>query len=518
MTTAATTNPDAQVTHRDDLEVTVAIIGAAFSGIAAGVNLKNAGVTDFVMVERADDVGGVWRDNTYPGAACDTPSHLYSYSFAPNAEWQRSYSRQPQILAYQQRVVAEENLEPHLRLGEEVLDASWDHASQRWIIETTRLNITARFLLDCAGPLVEPSLPDIEGLDSFAGPVFHSARWDHEVPLNGKRVAVIGTGASAVQFVPEVQPQVDRLLVFQRTAPWVSPKLDRRIGKLERRILRVVPVLSKLLRANQLAYRELGHYPVMRRRQVARKAAEAISRAMLRVQVRDPRLRAQLKPNFEIGCKRILMSNQWYKALGRPNIDLVTEGIREIRPGGIVTADGVEHPVDVIVLGTGFHVFDAEIAQRVHGRHGESLTEAWGSDPKVFRGTTVHGFPNLFRFASVGSGLGHGSMVWQMEAQATYAVDAIRTLDRMGMASADVRPSAVDDYIEDVSGKLQTSVWMGGGCRSWYMDSSGAPTVLWPKSMTEYRWTTRHFDVENYELRPELAATVPQPVALEVVA
>jgi len=518
MTTSASHTSDTRPRDLESLDVTVAIIGAAFSGIAAGVNLKKAGITDFVMVERADDVGGVWRDNTYPGAACDTPSHLYSYSFAPNSEWERSYSRQPQILEYQRRVVAEQGLTKHLRLGEEVLDASWDDDAQRWVIETTGLNITARFLLDCAGPLVEPSLPDIEGLGSFAGAIFHSARWDHDVPLEGKRVAVIGTGASSVQFVPEIQPLAERLLVFQRTAPWISPKLDRRISKLERRVLDAVPVLSKALRANQLAYREVGHYPVMRRKQVARKAAEAVSRAMLRFQVRDPQLRERLEPNFEIGCKRILMSNQWYRALSQPNIDLVTEGIREIRPDGIVTADGVEHPVDVIVLGTGFHVFDAEIAQRIHGRDGRSLTETWGSQPKVYRGTTVPGFPNMFRFASVGSGLGHGSMVWQMEAQATYAVDAIRTLDRMGKASAEVLPAAVDSYIEDVTGKLKTSVWMGGGCRSWYMDESGAPTVLWPKSMTEYKWITRRFDAENYELRPESAAVGPAPAALAVAA
>ena len=286
MTTAAINTSDESSRDLEALDVTVAIIGAVFSGIAAGVNLKKAGITDFVMIERADDVGGVWRDNTYPGAACDTPSHLYSYSFAPNSEWERSYSRQPQILDYQRRVVAEQGLTSHLRLGEEVLDASWDDDAQRWVIETTGLNITARFLLDCAGPLVEPSLPDIEGLGSFAGAIFHSARWDHDVPLEGKRVAVIGTGASSVQFVPEIQPHVDRLLVFQRTAPWVSPKLDRRISKLERRVLDAVPVLSKAFCANQLAYREVGHYPVMSRKQVARKAAEAVSRAMLRSRFR----------------------------------------------------------------------------------------------------------------------------------------------------------------------------------------------------------------------------------------
>ncbi|MCW2999775.1 MAG: hapE2 [Solirubrobacterales bacterium] len=502
MTTADVHQINGSASHDPEaLLVRVAIIGAGLSGIAAAVNLKRAGITDFVLLERADDVGGVWRDNTYPGAGCDTPSHLYSYSFASNPDWKRSYSRQEQILDYQRRVVREEGLADHLRLGQEVLDATWDDARQRWRIKSTDLTVSAQVLLDCAGPLVEPSIPDIKGIGSFAGELFHSARWDHDVDLTGKRVAVIGTGASAVQFVPEIQPRADRLLIFQRTAPWVSPKLDRHVGELERRALRAVPVLSKALRAYQLAYRELGHYPVMRRRKAAKVAAEAVSRTMLRLQVKDPALRERLTPDFDIGCKRILMSNSWYATLNRPNVDVVTDGIREIRPDAIVTADGLEFPVDVIVLGTGFHVFDATIAQRVHGRDGRSLAQAWGTRPQVFRGTTVAGFPNMFRFASVGSGLGHGSMIWQMEAQAAYVVDAIRTLDAQGKASAEVRPEAVESYIEDITQDLQTSVWMGGGCRSWYMDDSGAPTVLWPRSMTAYRQMTRRFDPESYELR-----------------
>ncbi|WP_205698769.1 NAD(P)/FAD-dependent oxidoreductase [Conexibacter sp. SYSU D00693] len=480
----------------------VAIIGAGLSGIAAAVNLKDAGIDDFVLLERAGDVGGVWRDNTYPGAACDTPSHLYSFSFATNPGWRRSYGRQAQIHQYTREVVDRHGLRAHLRLDHEVLDASWDDDAQQWVVTTPGETVRARVLLDCAGPLVEPSLPAIEGLESFDGPMFHSARWDHDVALAGKRVAVIGTGASAVQFVPELQPNVERLLVFQRTAPWVSPKVDRHIGPVERRVLSAVPAIAKALRANQFAYREAAHYPVMRRKRAVAKTVEALTRAIMCIQVRDPELRRRLQPDFEVGCKRILMSNTWYSTLAKPNVDVVTERIERITPTGLRTADGVDHHVDAIVLGTGFHIFDAEIAHRVHGRDGRSLAEAWGDQPRVFRGTTVAGFPNMFRFASVGSGLGHGSMVWQMEAQAAYVVDALRTLDERGMASAEVRADAVDAYFDDVLEGLRTSVWMGGGCRSWYQDASGAPTVLWPKSMTEYRRMTRRFDAESYELRP----------------
>lgn len=260
----------------------VAIIGAGLSGIAAAVNLKQAGYTDFVILERAGDVGGVWRDNVYPGAACDTPSHLYSYSFEPNPDWKRSFSRQPQIHEYLKGITDKYGLRDNLRLNSEVLDASWDDQHHRWVLTTADSVVEAQVLLDCAGPLVEPSMPDIEGIESFGGTLFHSARWDHDTPLVGKRVAVIGTGASAVQFVPELQPNVDRLVVFQRTAPWVSPKLDRHIGALERGLLKFLPPLAKGLRANQTASRELGHYPLMRRNKFNRTLVTAVTRAMLR--------------------------------------------------------------------------------------------------------------------------------------------------------------------------------------------------------------------------------------------
>lgn len=479
----------------------VAIIGGGLSGIAAAVNLMQAGYTDFLILERASDVGGVWRDNVYPGAACDTPSHLYSYSFQPNPGWKRSFGRQPQIHAYIKGVVEKYGLRDHLRLDAEVLDASWDDDRQKWVLHTSDGQIESQLLLDCAGPLVEPSMPDIAGIEDFEGTLFHSARWDHDAELMGKRVAVIGTGASAVQFVPELQPNVERLTVFQRSAPWVSPKLDRHIGAAERGLLKFVPALAKGLRANQTASRELGHYPLMRRNKVARTLVTGVTRLMLRAQVRDPEMRRRLKPNYELGCKRILMSNTWYTTLVKPNVDVVSEKIERITAGGIRTADGVDHEADVIVMGTGFHVFDAPIAHRVHGRDGRSLAEAWGDQPHVFRGTTCAGFPNYFRFASIGSGLGHGSMIWQMEAQATYVVEALRTLDATGKASFDVRPEALKTYMEKIFDDFQGSVWQLGGCNSWYKDASGAPSVLWPRSMTTYKHMIRKFDAESYELR-----------------
>lgn len=478
----------------------VAIIGGGLSGIAAAVNLVQAGYSDFLVLEKAPDVGGVWRDNVYPGAACDTPSHLYSYSFEPNPEWKRSFSRQPQIHAYIRHVVEKYGLRDNLRLGTEVLDASWDDERHRWVLTTPDGQIESQLLLDCAGPLVEPSTPDIPGIEDFEGTLFHSARWDHDTQLAGRRVAVVGTGASAVQFVPELQPNVGRLMVFQRTAPWVSPKLDRHISAAERGLLKFLPPVAKALRANQTASRELGHYPLMRRNKLSRALVTGVTRIMLHAQVRDRTLRNKLKPNYELGCKRILMSNTWYSALVKPNVDVVTDAITRFTATGVQTADGTEHETDVIVLGTGFQVFDAPIAHRVHGRDGRSLSEAWGDQPHVFRGTTCRGFPNYFRFASIGSGLGHGSMIWQMEAQATYVVEALRTLDATGKASFDVKPEAVKAYMAKIFEDFEGSVWSLGGCDSWYKDASGAPSVLWPRSMTAYKNMIRTFDVRSYEL------------------
>ncbi|MCW3038729.1 MAG: hapE2, partial [Solirubrobacterales bacterium] len=349
MPAATSPEPTTAVRH-----VHIAIVGTGFAGLAAAVHLQRDGERDLLILERAEDVGGVWRDNTYPGAACDVPSHLYSLSFAPNPGWTRSFSRQHEILEYLRSVATDFGLRPLIHFGEELHDATWDEMACRWDITTTGMHLTADVIIDGCGPLTEPALPAIPGLADFAGTVFHSARWDHDYDLQGKRVAVIGTGASSIQFVPEIQPLVDHLVLVQRTAPWVVPRNDRTITAAERRLLAKRPGLQRLARGTQYLTRELLHYPLVKSPRL-RRMAERVALGHLHRQVKDPALRVKLTPNYEIGCKRILISNAWYPAVAKPNVQVVT-GLAEVRAHSVVTSDGVEHPVDAIILGTGFHV------------------------------------------------------------------------------------------------------------------------------------------------------------------
>lgn len=467
--------------------VRVAVIGAGFSGIAMAAGLRRAGVEDFVVLERAADVGGVWRDNTYPGAACDIPSQLYSLSFAPNPEWRRSFSRGDEIWDYLRRVAGEQGIRPHIRFRREVRDAAWDDGGQRWRIVTGEETLTAQILIDCAGALTEPAIPDLPGLASFTGTVFHSARWDHGHDLTGDRVAVVGSGASAIQFVPEIQPRVGELRIFQRTPGWVIPRIDRPTSALQRRLLGAVPALARLLRAGQFLYFDVLLYPIIRRSRAARVLSQGISQAMLRRQVKDPALRAKLTPSFEIGCKRILVSNDWYRAVTQPNVEVVPHGLSEVRERSVVAADGSEYRVDTIIFATGFHVADAPIAERIRGRDGRSLGAVWGGAPRTYRATQVAGFPNYFRLCGAGTGLGHGSQVWLMEAQVDYVLDVLRAMTERGLSSVVVREEAQDAYLREIDSELDATVWMAGSCTSWYLDSGGRASVMWPRSMRAFR-------------------------------
>ncbi len=498
MTTTA-----AQDTTTATQHVHIAIVGAGFAGLAAAVHLQRAGEHDHLIIERADEVGGVWRDNSYPGAACDVPSHLYSLSFAPNAKWSRSFSEQPEIYDYMRGVATEFGLRPRIRFGQELLDATWDDAAQHWTITTSGMRFTADVLIDGSGPLTEPQRPDIPGIDDFAGAMFHSARWDHGYDLRGKRVAVIGSGASAIQFVPEIQPLVEQMVLVQRTPPWLIPRNDRSISELERRVLARAPVLQRAARTVQYLTRELLHFPIITSERV-RALAQRVALAHLHRQVRDPELRARLTPDYAIGCKRILISNTWYPAITQPNVEIAA-GVREIRPHAIVTDDGVEHEVDAILLGTGFHVADAPIAELVHGRDGRTLAEVWGDHPSAYRGTTVSGFPNMFRLGGVGTATGHNSHVFQEESQLVYVLDALRTMRERGAGSIDVLPAAQAAYNEHVGRSVRDTVWAVGGCKSWYLDASGHASVVWPGSTVKFRRTTSRFDPQAYELRPARA-------------
>jgi cation diffusion facilitator CzcD-associated flavoprotein CzcO len=482
-------------------DVTVAIIGSGFGGIGMAAALKRAGITDVVLLERAADLGGTWRDNSYPGAACDVPSHLYSFSFAPNPGWSRSFSPQPEIWQYLRRVAAEEGVTEKIRFGEEVISARWDPAACLWRVETTRSTLTTRFLVSAAGPLSDPMIPDIPGLDTFTGTVMHSAAWDHDYDLAGRNVAVIGTGASAIQFVPQIQPLVGQLTVFQRTAPWIMPRHDRQISRLERWLFRHVPVTQQVARAGIYCWREAYALGFVKDPAIMR-AAQTVALRHLRAQVADPGLVARLTPSYRMGCKRILLSNDYYPALTQPNVSLVTEPIKEIRERSVLTGDGIAHQVDTLIFGTGFHVTDFPVARRIFGPDGISLADRWSarSAHTAFRGTTTAGFPNLFVLTGPNTGLGHNSQVFMIEAQIRYVLSTLVHTSRHGIDRVEVRPEAQAAYDEVVQRKMRRTVWITGGCRSWYLDDQGRNVTLWPDFTWVYAWQTRRFDPANYSL------------------
>jgi cation diffusion facilitator CzcD-associated flavoprotein CzcO len=482
----------------------VAVIGTGFAGIGMAVRLRQAGLTDFTVLERAHDLGGTWRDNDYPGAACDVPSHLYSFSFALNPGWSRSFSPQPEIWDYMKRVAREHGVDRHVRYGHDVTAAHWEPDHNRWRIETSAGTVTAQFLISGAGPLADPSYPDIKGLDTFEGRLFHSAEWDHGHDLTGRRVAVIGTGASAIQFVPRIQPKVGALTLFQRTAPWVMFRHDRDITRAERWLYRNVPLAQQVARKSIYWGREsyiLGFAKNPRLLTIV----ERLGRANIRRSVKDPELRAKLTPDFRAGCKRILMSNDYYPALARPNVDVVTDGIAEIRPHAVVTRDAegreTEHEVDTVILGTGFHVSDPPVAHRLFDADGVSLAEHWGTTAQAFRGTTVAGFPNAFILAGPNTGLGHTSQVFMIEAQIRYTMQALKYVCRNRMDRLDPRPEAQRAYNERVARSMEGTVWVSGGCDSWYLNEEGRNTTLWPTFTWDYALRTRWFDPHNYHLR-----------------
>jgi cation diffusion facilitator CzcD-associated flavoprotein CzcO len=488
--------------------VRVAVLGSGFSGIGMAVRLLEAGLRDVVVLERADALGGTWRDNTYPGCACDVPSHLYSFSFAPNPDWSHSFSRQPEIRAYLEDVAQRFGVLPLLHLSTDVVAGRWDDARQCWHLQTSRGELTADVVVSGCGGLVEPALPDVPGVGSFEGPAFHSARWDHDVDLTGKRVAVIGTGASAIQFVPAIQPLVDRLVLFQRTPPWVLPRMDRPYTERQKALFRRLPPALAASRATKYWLRELQLLAFTRGGRIRAKAEDE-ARKHLERSVPDPALRAELTPDYAIGCKRVLISNDYFPAVAQDNVELVTSGVREIRPHGVVDADGVEHEVDVVVYGTGFHVMDLSVGHRLTGREGQTLSEQWALDgAQAHQGTTVAGFPNLFLLLGPNTALGHSSVVFMIEAQIAYVLDALRTLDRSGAQSLEVRRGVQDAYNARLQQQLDDTVWNNGGCRSWYRDAAGRNFALWPGHTYTFRSATRRFDADGYVLRTRAVEAV----------
>lgn len=496
-------------------QVAVLIVGAGFAGLCGAIKLADSGEQDFLCLERGAEVGGTWRDNTYPGAACDVPSQLYSFSFALNPDWSRSFSAQPEIQDYLRTLARDSGVLDRFRFGVEFRSARWDPERARWRVETSAGTVTAKLLVSAAGALSEPKLPELAGLDDFGGAVFHSARWDHAQELTGKRVAVIGTGASAIQIVPAIAGRVARLQVHQRTAPWVLPRHDRGYRRLERLAMRRVPGYQRLLR-NLIYLSREATVPMFI---AAPRIGSLVSRAALAnidSSIADPALRKKVRPHFALGCKRVLISSDWYPALTRDNVELITEPISHLTRDAIVTADGTAREIDVLIVATGFQATEQPIADLIIGKDGQTLSQAWSEHGvQGYKGATVNGFPNLFFVIGPNTGLGHSSMVYMIEAQVAYLVDAWRQMRRHGLASVEPRAAAQQAWNADLQRRMRRTVWSTGGCRSWYLDAHGRNVTLWPRTTYTFRRLTSSFDLDAYHASPgPRPADRPQRVSM----
>ena len=489
-------------------DVEVAVIGSGFAGLCMAIKLKEAGIEDFVVLEKDPMFGGTWRVNDYPGAACDVPSHLYSFSFAQNARWSRKFPSQSELWAYTQGVVDRFELRPHIHVDTALESADFDENTGRWRVVTNRGAFSAKCVVAATGALSRPSIPKVPGLEKFEGKMFHSAEWDHAYPLAGKRVAVMGTGASAIQFVPEIAPQVAELHLYQRTAPWVLPRPDRAISRAEHWLLDNVAPLQWLYRGlTYLRYESrlfaFKRLPALNRR-IQRTAERNIAR-----HVKDPELRAKLTPDYTPGCKRLLLMNTYYPTLARPNVQVCTNGVKEVRAHSVVDNDGVERPVDAIIFGTGFDVEHALGKVEIRGRGGKSLRALADGGLEAYKGCSVAGFPNFFMVTGPNTGLGHNSIIYMIESGVNYIVRAIGFVRRGALHSVDVKPEAQRAFNDNLQSRFAGTVW-ASGCKSWYLSSKGRNSTLWPGFTFEYRWITRRFDHANYRIAGTAPRTSPQ--------
>lgn len=484
----------------EDALFDVAIVGAGFAGLGMAHALKQEGRRRFIILERAETLGGTWRDNRYPGCACDVPAHLYSFSWAPNPNWSRHYAGQAEIQDYLNRTAREYGLYGHIRFGWSVTRLAYDDRHHEWQLQSADGRIVkARCAVLGTGPLNIPAYPDIEGLDRFQGRMFHSSDWDETYDLAGKRVAVIGTGASAIQFVPQIAPKVASLALFQRTPPWILPKPDFAIPERWRARFRQRPALRRLFRSYIYAQYESTALSFIHVPRLIR-LAERRARRHLQSQIADPALRAKLTPDYRIGCKRVLISNDYYPALTRDNMELVTDPIARIDAGGVVGADGRRWDVDAILLGTGFRATDMLSQVEVQGSDGRRLAEDWADSPQAYLGITVAGYPNLFLMTGPNTGLGHNSIIYMIESQVAYILSCLRALDRSGAQALNVREAVQARFNARVQKQLTGTVWQAGGCQSWYQNAEGRNVALWPGFTFSYRRATARVRLRDYRL------------------
>jgi len=482
----------------------VIIVGAGFGGLGMGIQLKRRGRADFLIVEQDTGVGGTWHANRYPGAACDIPSLLYSFSFAPPpTTWSRSYPGQIEIEAYLNDCVERFGLLPHLHLRTRVTSITWDADAQRWNVRALQrggeeIQWTARVVVNATGGLSRPAVSSLPGLTDFKGPVMHTARWQAEVNLADRRIGVVGTGASAIQVVPQLVDKATRVVLFQRTPAWILPKRDRPVGPVKRWLYEKVPGMRRLARAVVYAIHEL-RAPGFVRRPGILKMLEPVALRYLKRHVHDPALRETLTPRYRMGCKRILLASDFYPAIQRRNAKLVTSPIERVVANGVITADGEHHALDVLVLATGFHAAEAMAPFPVHGRAGVELNEVWRHGARAYLGTTVPGFPNLFLIVGPNTGLGHNSMVFMIESQLRYVLDALDRMDRARLAAVDTRPDVADAFNAELQQRMKRTVWTTGGCTSWYQTRDGQITTLWPGSTLTFWRRTRRFRLDDHE-------------------
>jgi cation diffusion facilitator CzcD-associated flavoprotein CzcO len=479
--------------------LSVLVIGTGFGGLGMAIQLKKAGFNNILLLEKADAIGGTWRDNTYPGAACDVQSHLYSFSFEPKHDWSRKFGHQSEILGYMEHCVRKYGLAQHIRFNSEVCKAEFDDSRNEWAVSLADgTSLQARVLITATGQLNQPAWPKLEGLDRFTGELFHSAQWNHGYSLTGKKVAVIGTGASAIQFVPEISKQVQSLSLFQRSAAWVLPKPDRPFRRWEHALFKALPPLDKAYRyliywkneSRALAFTRFNSVLELFAHQAKKEARKRVS---------DPEKLKHLIPDYQIGCKRILISNDWYKAINQPHINLVTSAIDHIDEHGIVTRDGSQYPVDAIICGTGFQASKFLSSMAIYGQNGQLLNEAWQNGATAFKGITVNGFPNLFILYGPNTNLAHNSIVFMLESQFRYIVDGLSVLKKRPGTALNVRKARQEDFSSSIQSGLEGSVW-SSGCTSWYLDANGKNTVNWPGFTFTYRLTTRRLNLMDYQV------------------
>lgn len=477
----------------------VLVVGAGPSGIGAAIRLLQAGVHDVLVIDRAQDFGGTWRANTYPGCACDVPSALYSFTFAPNPGWTRAFAEQPEILGYLRETAHRHDLAGLTRFGTEMTGARWMPDLGRWRVETTNGHVECRFLVSATGPWDDPLTPDVPGLGDFEGEVFHSARWNHDYDLTGRRVAVVGSGASAVQFVPRIAEQVEALHLFQRTAQWVLPKPDFPVPGPARRLLRRSARARRALRRAEYAAMEL--LGVGFRRPALMRLPQLVGRAHLARTVRDRSLRRRLTPDYTLGCKRLLFSNTYYRALTRPGVRVHATGVARVDGARVVGADGSSAEVDAIILGTGFHITDMPVAGLLRDEDGQSLDQHWRGSPRSYLGTVTHGFPNLFTLLGPNLGTGHSSAFTILESQLELVVGAVtRALDE-GWSAIDVRPEVQERYNHLVQEALAGTVYNAGGCSSYYLDANGRNSFSWPWSTGRLQEMVGAFDPDDFAVQ-----------------